>query len=134
MLELELNEGDWDMIHGFLSNLRAEMLLFTRRLKEVKLFFDGVIDSITHRLEARIDDPNFQELRDQFKRARYFVWKHVIYDMPMHPKRENVTESQIILAFPYTDSGPVIEAQNLFAYLPLRLTSFPVRIPEISFS
>jgi hypothetical protein len=49
--------------------------------------------------------------------------------MHKHLSRPDVTKSQIKLAFPFNDSnGPLIDEQQIFAFMPLRTTSLPVRM------
>ncbi|KAI9442850.1 hypothetical protein BJY52DRAFT_1317510 [Lactarius psammicola] len=66
----------------------------------------------------RIDD-------GERKVERYVLVKHLAQTPAQEPGREGVEQSEIILAFPVTETGePVIEKQEVHAFLPLRCYGF----------
>ncbi|KAF2797827.1 hypothetical protein K505DRAFT_405517 [Melanomma pulvis-pyrius CBS 109.77] len=58
----------------------------------------------------------------------YFVYSYGVCHMPEEIKRPERTESVIRLAFPVDDSGqPVLESQDVYAYLPVRSYGFTAK-------
>jgi len=131
VLELELSDDEFNLVRDVLSNINPEMLLFTRRLKEIQITFGDEQDGdppVTNRYVLQSHASHFHTINKSphSNLKKYFVWKQKVDGMPAHEKRENIKTSEIILAFPYNDSGPIIESQKLFAFLPLHKTSLPV--------
>lgn len=139
VFQLHLNIGDqqYEEVKEKLVDLKAEMLLFTRRLKELEISceddIDGdtnMTDSVRYRVWKEDADSPFSILENSVSgNTLYFVQRHRVEGMPFNPKRANVGTSEIVLAFPYDRFmiEPIIKPQDMFAFLPLHVTPLPVR-------
>lgn len=131
--------------------LQATFLLFMKSLRriEVRMYDDEgeQLSSTTFSMERRQSQV---ELRRetvvngviQHSSQYYHVTKETLSGIP---KSENRTyteagladkadaQAEVVLAFPLTqDSNPIIEDQEVFAFLPIRRMGFPVEWPPLS--
>lgn len=112
-----------------LEDLRPTLLLFLRKLRAIKIdIVDGPfyvlhrqdIDGYVSRL-SRFGTTSFS--------TDYLVVRHVVKTMPDAEKRTGLSESEIVLAFPFQGEGvPLVQSQDVHAFLPLRPCGFSVRI------
>ena len=133
-LHLNIDDQQYQEVKEKLVGLNAEMLLFTRRLKELEIWCQDDIDGDTNMNESvkyRVCSPNsilpFVVLENSILGdTLYFIRHHRVDRMPTNPKRAGTPE--IVLAFPYDSvlREPILKPQNIFAFLPLHLTAFPV--------
>lgn len=130
-----LIDDEFALVKKKLSELRPQMLLFTRRLKELEIYLEdsplprvASSDSIRFHVRTHVEPYGIVTLESSISGSRmYFVHEYIITNMPDHPKRQSDDrKSKIILAFPCNDSGPIIEQQDIFAFLPLHRTPLPV--------
>lgn len=126
--------------------LQHEMLLFLKRLKriEVRFFDDNEAETSAFRMSmSRGDSPHrfiLEKVRrengEEVERARksYHVTKEMARGLAMSENREYSDQereaaaylmAEVVLAFPLDDqSVPVVEPQDVFAFLPIRRSGF----------
>lgn len=130
-----------------LSGLQQICLLFLRNLKRIKVSFhneDGELQSSNDFSVGDVHENSVvlhSELTDGckdtiIKKQRYHVTRHMATGLSKSDNREPPTTdeakraasiAEVILAFPLTsDSEPVLEQQEIFAFLPVRESSFKV--------
>ncbi|KAF4957230.1 hypothetical protein FGADI_3295 [Fusarium gaditjirri] len=118
------------------QDLQHTILLFLRKLRKVQIsFFDeegAQTSSTTYSLRGSNPVTVKKETFEGVEERQYHVTKHVAENIP---KSENRTYSEeqdradssteVVLAFPLADSGtPIIENQDVFAFLPMRPMGF----------
>jgi hypothetical protein len=126
--------------------LQETVLLFLKRIRVIKVLMhgdDGEQVSSTTYYAKQSQLPNQVELRKEVVQGEepcstkyYHVTRSTVHGLP---KSENQTyteagssartyeEAEVVLAFPLThDSIPIVEAQDVFAFLPIRKMDFPV--------
>ena len=133
-LHLNIDDQQYQEVKEMLVGLNAEMLLFTHRLKELEIWCQDDIDgdiNMNDSVKYHVFNPNsispFVVLENSILGdTLYFIYHHRVETMPANPKRGETTE--IVLAFPYDSvlREPIIKPQNMFAFLPLHVTAFPV--------
>lgn len=134
VMDLSLNDEDYDLVKTTLQQTHPEMLLFTRRLRKINISFESQFRNKFEPTEYCVYTPNpefpcVHAIRggNSEQATNYFVHKMQVDDMPDHSSRPGVRESGIVLAFPFTETeGPMIADQHIFAFMPLRETSLPV--------
>jgi hypothetical protein len=136
LITLKLRRG-WDQ-HALirkLETLNSSFLLFARRLELIKLSFQNTEGSVITK-DVRKGTDKFHQGNGVVIRTRragekavsdhYILRRHAVKGMPPETRRPNITEREIILAFPYRDDVPLIEDQQTFAYLPIKDFGFKV--------
>ena len=134
--------------------LQATFLLFIKNLQRIEVAMydsnDVQISSTTfsmeHQSQNRVElerrtteDGNFRE-----HRQHYHIIKDTASGLPKSDNRtytatelsnEAYANADVVLAFPLRpDSVPIVEAQDVFAFLPIRNMGFPVEWPFLSIS
>lgn len=131
-----------------LSDLQQTSLLFLRNIKQIGVFFyDGnggmrrsktfrVRDAPGHSvfLDATVVDGDENSTTVE---QRYHVTRRTATELPTSDNRNLLStletntafsEAEVVLAFPLTvDSRPLLEKQEIFAFLPVRESRFKVR-------
>jgi hypothetical protein len=133
--DLELSgSADPMMLSAHLKDIQPTLLLFLRKLRymtiEGPIGPQGRIATIEiHRDKVDADIVSLQRIeygRSSVK--RYFRVTHVTQTYPGEERRRNVTHSNLVLAFPLTETeAPQISVQSVHAFLPLRSYGFTVR-------
>jgi hypothetical protein len=132
-LRLAPSENGTDL-SAQLSGLRPTLLLFLRQLRSLTVTVPG---AAKHRaLEIyREDGPgddivSLMRVDDgKVNTERYVLVRHLARTPDQEPGREGVEQSEIMLAFPVSATGePVIEMQEVHAFLPLRRYGFNVSV------
>jgi hypothetical protein len=128
---LELSQGaDRDELSKTFEEFDVSLLLFLRQLRSVTL------ETESHRrVRVRRQESGDGMVTLKITDSDDKVWNQqllsVAYSIQMNssePKRESITESVIVLAFPLDRNlGPLVEDQNVHAFLPLRSYGFKVR-------
>lgn len=136
VLDLDISDQDFELVKSMLRDLRAEMLLFTRRLTYLEISFPqiGATGATTEPLVHQLAVPNPStpavrsiDCNHTGRKLWYMVHESLVSNMPVHSSRPNVTQARIMLAFPFhPSSGPIIQDQQIFAFLPLRKTPLKV--------
>ena len=130
-LRLAPSENGTD-ISAQVRNLRPTLLLFLRQLRSLNVTTQGV-DRHGGLQIRREDGPgdNLVSLKrinnGMLKVERYVLVRHHARTPAQEPGREGIEQSEIVLAFPVTETGePVIKLQDVYAFLPLRCYGFNV--------
>lgn len=122
-------------------DLQHTILLFLRKLRKVTVNFrdddDGVLASSTeYSLHGQNPTTVRKTTSSEVEEKRYHVTRHVDQNIPRSENRTYSEESEradssaeIVLAFPLTDtSSPIIDNQDVFAFLPMRPMGFKVSV------
>ncbi|SMR45238.1 unnamed protein product [Zymoseptoria tritici ST99CH_3D1] len=119
-----------------LSSLQETSLLFLRKLKKVNVSF---YDANGHQASSKLfqcDKGNDQNVRLETVHTthsgatkkdtkRFHVTTHLATGLSASESRGAAPEAEVILAFPLThDLKPLLEKQELFAFLPVRKSEF----------
>lgn len=142
-LKLESAKGDaanmFQVIKEKLNGVRGDQLIFLRQLKSVKIQVQETRakDSWTRSLTCRTHEAHggeaVQVAVSQDKAGAQetvqdmLVVRHVATDLPQEEARQNITTSEIVLAFPIKSGKPVIEDRSTYAFLPIGQYGFSVR-------
>jgi hypothetical protein len=134
LLHLRSTE-DLDQIEADLDDIKPQILLFLRSLRQLKINTNN--GEITHVVQDEgydvelggetkalftIDDKNHRS-----NETKYIMVRHNATDMPQDKRREGVTMSEVVLAFPIQNSNtPVTSRQQVFAFLPINDFGFNV--------
>lgn len=135
------------------NQLQPAMLLFLNKLKQIRIRFYGddehsvsssVTLSISHPQEA--DRPILEKTQTNngvslYTRQKYHVTKGIAKGLPRNENREYTPQEEesrafatgsVTLAFPLSeDDIPIIEPQDVFAFLPVRNVGFNVSSPYV---
>lgn len=149
-LTLFLYEGDRqrELIEKQLRELKGALLLFLRKIRRVEVAFYGDDGQPTSSTSLGIQDAarvnhvmikqtSITGTADAIHTQQFYhVTKHKVRNLPRSENREysraeesskGFETSTIVLAFALTrDSAPVIEPQDVFAFLPTRRMGFNV--------
>ena len=126
---LELAEAtDLAVLTEHLNDIRPSLLLFLWKLRHIEVSVDKI-----KRLYTRVDLPEsitqltLAQGGEKSVTTDYLIVKRTTATFIEEPKREGVTESEIVLAFPVTAKRtPIIEDQSVHAFLPIRAYPIPV--------
>ncbi|EXJ63403.1 uncharacterized protein A1O5_11452 [Cladophialophora psammophila CBS 110553] len=134
-----------EMISAQFHELQDTFLLFLKNIRKINLkFYDddqNVTEEVVHFLEnsargskATITMKTITADRSEQISRTYHVTRYICTGLEKNTNREYSTEeevqkkyseSEIVLAFPLApDSTPLVEAQDAFAFLPLRTAGF----------
>jgi HSP90 family molecular chaperone len=137
-----------DIVSQF-NELQGTVLLFLRKLQQVRVsFYDkaGNLTSRTHHSlhktphvtirKASLRGDNPEVLEDRL----YHVTKHIANNVPPSENKSYAdgdhrpdSNTEIVLAFPITDNSvPIVENQDIFAFLPIKKMSFKVRFLNLT--
>jgi hypothetical protein len=114
--------------------LDARMLVFLRQLRQINIRIESSNGSPMTRSLSRLPDTTGPLgttviLRQDTSIFRYLVSKHRVTGLPADPKRKDIHESEVLLAFPVNHKlEPKLEPQQVYAFLPIRDYGFQVRI------
>ncbi len=122
------------------SEIPDTLIIFLKRLKRMSISMhpnDSQDDSeIVERRTYRYDESNgqgrltkvssFDELAYETT-LLYRVTRKLLTDLPSEPARTHTNQAEVVLAFPIdSQSRPIIEQQDVFAFLPLCRAGFSV--------
>ena len=135
ILTLSMNDCDYATVRKALQEIYPEMLLFTRRLRQIEIsVVPGAtgppqedLYNITSSMFNGFPACTIHSRSSGKNNLGYFRQEWVVSDMPDHPKRQDSKDSEIVLAFPFNHNGPVIGEQQIFAFMPLYRTPLPVQ-------
>ncbi|KAM0492979.1 hypothetical protein ACHAP8_009508 [Fusarium lateritium] len=125
-----------DTIRIQFQDLQHTILLFLRKLRKVQVsFYDKKnvqTASTVYSLHGSNPATIRKETSDGVEERQYHVTKHVAENIPRSENRTYSDErdradssAEVVLAFPLTDTGaPIIENQDVFAFLPMRPMGF----------
>jgi len=120
-----------------LRDVRPTLLLFLRKLRALSISIPAVSPHKAINIEVRRTDDvgrdmvSLERIRDgEHTVERFVLVRHLAQTPVGEPSRENVKESEIVLAFPVTEARePVQRIQDVHAFLPLRCYGFKVCFP-----
>ncbi|KAL6365750.1 hypothetical protein LRP88_00325 [Fusarium phalaenopsidis] len=107
-----------------MTSFDPNILIFLRTLEQITL---TVTDSNGHskRVLRRVREPNAIKILENEKEIfHYATFTHTVPIMPYEPKREGITQSEILLAFPVHDTPSLSTAHQVYAFLPIRSYGF----------
>jgi hypothetical protein len=130
ILSLSVDDRQFSLVRTGLQNIRPEMLLFTRRIREIQISLLPHLstnapaeDNLYKVVAEDLGVFSVRKLNSQLEvigNFRYFRQELDVLDMPHHSKRQKEQKSQIVLAFPFDENGPIVDEQQLFAFLPFK--------------
>lgn len=138
LLELDRHE-DYRQIKGDLEGLGSETLLFLRKLKQLDVSING--ERKTYKLRTVDWNSDFggeiatisEITGQQTKTTKYMTERHTVENLPSDPRREAVATSEVVVAFAVEDRiKPIVELQQVFAFLPIQKYGFPVSLTPCS--
>lgn len=131
--ELQLSKSaDTAMLSTHLKEIKPSLLLFLRKLRAVTI--DGplgpqgryAIINIS-REDVDADVVKLSRMGGKPTTEKYLKVTHNTNTYTKDEKRKDVTESEIVLAFPLNENEePLKETQSVHAFLPLKSCGFPV--------
>ncbi|KAI6832547.1 hypothetical protein KC340_g7016 [Hortaea werneckii] len=127
-----------DIVAAHLQELKPELLIFLRQLKRVEVTLQDKAGKIKRtfslaREDSQVSSVRLTTLRHVVTRPKaatneeqFLVFRDTKTGMPKEKKRENVTESDVLMAFPVSASmQPVLSDRTTFNYLPIRSYGLP---------
>jgi hypothetical protein len=131
---------DEKRIMNELKSYDEKMLLFLRRLRRLEIDVKPGIFSFSKPFKTALsshghssENQSMVVLMNNGVKKHYLVWRHSVNKLPAESRRPGISSSEIVLAFPNTGINgdlpvdPVIECQDVYAFLPIRDGGFPVR-------
>lgn len=127
-----------EIVQKDVTALEAELLLFLRQIRSINITVQSPGgDVLNAHLLQRTDDiragfrltellhlPNRDE--DEGTSEKFVVCTHIARQMPHHPKRSGVTESDLLLAFPVDEElRPQLRGRRVYNFLPIRAYGYP---------
>lgn len=120
------------------QDLQHTILLFLRKLRKVQVsFFDEdnlEPSTTTYSLHGSNPATIRRETPEGMEERQYHITKHIAENIPRSENRTYSEEgdradssTEVVLAFPLTDEEtPIVENQDVFAFLPMRPMGFKV--------
>lgn len=144
-------DRDRQIINQQFHELQDTLLLFLRKLRKIEVSFhdeEGHQTKGTIYTLSRIENPDTAVIERtctdtaQNRKRIYHIVKHIARRLARSENRDlskaeevsrSFATSEIVLAFPVTeDSVPIIEPQEVFAFLPVRRMGFNVSCSHFS--
>lgn len=113
-----------------LRDVRPTLLLFLRQLRVLCVTIPGVTLEVRRTDDGDRDMVSLERILNGTREVEtYILVRHMAQTPVEEPGREDVKESEIVLAFPVTENQePVTKQQEVHAFLPLRCYGFKVCI------
>jgi hypothetical protein len=133
---LQLSESeDGALLSHQIGNIKPSLLLFLRRLRSLQI--DVAVSNRSHNKQIRFEHNDTDEHISRLKRFEddqcvlddnYFVFKHTAGTFTREPRRENIKQTEIVLAFPVTgnEAPEIRKNEEVHAFLPLGCFGFTV--------
>ena len=127
-----------ETIHLQFQDLQHTILLFLRKLRKVQVTFFDTDDVESAGTAYSLHGSNPATIRKEtsvgVEERQYHVTKHVAENIPRSENRTYSEEeeranssTEVVLAFPLSEDGtPIVENQDVFAFLPMRPMGFKV--------
>ncbi len=111
-----------------LRDVRPTLLLFLRQLRILNITTPGVTLEVRRTDDDDRDMISLEHIQNGARDVeRYILVRHLAQTPIGEPGREDVKESEVVLAFPVTkNQEPVMKKQDVHAFLPLRCYGFKV--------
>nr|POF11436.1 hypothetical protein CFP56_44274 [Quercus suber] len=136
------NKNDRITVKSDLLKLRSELLLFLRKLRKIEVrIYDG--DTTKPSLGFRLDREESgytqgasivtlirKDLNglDKDHLEELSIARAIVRDMPIEEKRERVSETEIVLAFPTSQAAGQHVPRPVYNFLPIRTYGFSVSV------
>jgi hypothetical protein len=131
---LELNrKSNYQQIREDLNEIRPEILLFLRKLKQLDVSING--EHVAYKLRTKNWDGGFdgetvdisETAGQETRKTKYMIERLTVEDLPPDPRREGVAASEVVVAFAVKNrTTPIVRPQPVFAFLPIHDCGFPV--------
>ena len=118
-----------------LKSLDPRRLVFLRQLRQINI---TIIDKSGKTWKSTLGRHDNSDGADGLEVVRLLhnkasstlnITRYPVVSLPSDPKRLGCTASEILLAFPTTESGePLVEPQSVYAFLPVRDYGFKVSV------
>ena len=131
---------DREKVQEELSRLQPELLLFLRQLRCINVIIQSpsgelqesyCLDRSDEGLRgSRITSLTRQDFqpKPRCQTDKFLVCQHTRRNMPGEERRPNVSESDVVIAFPLTDGNePKVRKCDTFNFLPIADYGLPVR-------
>ncbi|KAK7427765.1 hypothetical protein QQZ08_005703 [Neonectria magnoliae] len=122
-MRLQLSDNcNQERLRQEITSFDANILIFLRTLQEITL---TVADSggYTKRVLRRVNEPNTIKILENDKEIlHYATFTYTVRNMPSEPKRQDIQESDILLAFPVEDTPGQLAAQQFLIQADFLLT------------
>ncbi|RSM05119.1 hypothetical protein CDV31_009753 [Fusarium ambrosium] len=124
-MRLQLSHDcDREQLRKEITSFDPNILIFLRTLKEITLTIDDS-NGYSKRVLRGVSEPNsIKILQNDKEIVDYVTFTYNVQDMPSEPKRQGITESDILLAFPVQDNQGQPAAHQVYAFLPIRNYGF----------
>lgn len=115
-----------------LHNLDAQLLLFSRRIKEIKIDVHHTQKSLSKSLRCgKLQNTASGLLKTTLQGSQsydYMISQYHIPRLPYDPRRDGFRGSKILIAFPVKPTSATLhlETQNVYAFFPIRDYGFKV--------
>ncbi|KAF7182145.1 hypothetical protein CNMCM7691_001533 [Aspergillus felis] len=120
--------GDFERRASELGEIPDTMLLFLRKLQKLTIEIPSLQSQISFRRHEDLSKHLVtltKETNGEQQRKFYHLEKTTLSNLPQHPSRPGQPEVDLILAFPVKeDFSPLIEAQYVYSFLPMRHEGF----------
>lgn len=134
VLEL-VDDSKYELLRNRLPEIEGRMLLFTNRLTDFCIY-DSQKLVLWHSCRFSAEDtgsivtqkPAADNTNTDLTQE-YIIVRHPSIMSSSYPARPSKKTTITIIAFPYNSSGPIIEGQQIFTFLPLYRTFLPVSHP-----
>ncbi|KAK7428051.1 hypothetical protein QQZ08_005483 [Neonectria magnoliae] len=120
------SEEDYKKIQCDLQDMEPQLLIFLRNIQRLQIQTNN--DKKAYRIHHTLFNPELEEIvtihsdhqgENGPDEMKYVLVRLRTSEMPKNARREGVTVSEVILAFPIAHSKPEIRAQKVFAFLPI---------------
>jgi len=136
LLQLK-SKNEYDEILEDLEAIEPQLLMFLRNLEKLRIStpttnkcYKCLIDEDDEDFGGKIFSiSECDEDQGTEKEMKYVVQPYDVRNLPPHPRREGITTSEVMLAFPILDRfTPRIKPQKTFAFLPIDDFGFRVSL------
>ncbi|PKS05647.1 hypothetical protein jhhlp_008166 [Lomentospora prolificans] len=116
-----------------LESYDEKILLFLRRLRRLEIdckhgifTLSKPFSTVLARHGQPAENPAMMTLMNNGIKKHYFVWRHTATSLPADTRRPGISSSEVVVAFPNSGTEnnaptlPVIQPQNVYAFLPIR--------------
>jgi hypothetical protein len=128
-------KGDYETLNRDLCALEPQTLLFLRNIRSLGIETKSAKQR--HQLQQIMFEPNLEgeaavllsgdESGNISERRKYIIVRDKVHGLSSDDRRRGVTSSEVVLAFPITDScAPIVALQKAFAFLPIGIFGFKV--------
>ena len=124
VLFLSLDDAGYGKLERTLRSLQGEAMLFLNRLCLLTVHVNGIVTSYSRRICE--DEVRIESKWNRRTSAKKFVLVQSLWKpMPDHAKRPG-KETKICIAFPFDSTGPVLDSNFIYAFLPMQKMPFKV--------